>query len=174
MPRQGHCDERGARERTAHIPGGGSEGPRVPTARFLAAMSTHEASVRLVAAIMEVWYKKWRDDDGGPGQADVEPRAMLRVARDGRRKDGVGEDASRVGEESKQAKQASKQSKQASAGAAAVEKKGSTRERQRVAGVRLRERPGDALCPYRIGAPAAVPIDPGQDGIGQCVQEVSV
>jgi hypothetical protein len=72
------------------------------------------------------------------------------------------------------ARRASKQSKQASAGAAAVEKKGSTRERQRVAGVRLRERPGDALCPYRIGAPAAVPIDPGQDGIGQCVQEVSV
>jgi hypothetical protein len=95
---------------------------------------------------------------------------MLRVARDGRRrrKDEVGEDASRVGEE--QAKQASKQ---ASAGAAAVEKKGSTREGQRVAGVRLRERPGDALCPYRIVAPAAVPMDRGHDGIGQCVQELS-
>jgi hypothetical protein len=108
MPRQGHCDERGARERTAHIPGGGSEGPRVPTvptaltAPFLAAMSTHEASVRLVAAIMEVRYEKWRDDDGGPGQADVKPWAMLRVARDGRRrKDEVGEE------------QASKASKQA-------------------------------------------------------------
>jgi hypothetical protein len=79
MPRQGHCDERGAREKTAHIPGDGSEGPRVPTvptaltALFLAAMLTHEASVRLVAAMMEVWYKKWRDDDGGPGQADVKP-----------------------------------------------------------------------------------------------------
>jgi hypothetical protein len=72
-------------------------------------------------------------------------------------------------------KQASKASKQASAGAAAVEKKGSTRERQRVAGVRLRESPGDALCPYRIAAPAAVPMDRGHDGrIGQCVQEVSV
>jgi hypothetical protein len=33
---------------------------------------------------------------------------------------------------------------------------------------------GDALCPYRIGAPAAVPIDRGHDGIGQCVQEVGV
>jgi hypothetical protein len=67
---------------------------------------------------------------------------------------------------SKQAKQASK-------------RRGGGRRKERVesrkaAGVRLRESPGDALCPYRIAAPAAVPIDRGHDGIGQCVQEVSV